>query len=65
MLSRIVSGHNHLRSTGTDSVALYLNSATHPKRPGNKTDYCVTFMHSSWLPAISQTIKKTFNENFV
>ena len=30
-----------------------------------KTDYCVTFMHSSWLPAISLRIEKTSNENYV
>ena len=67
MFLRIVLGHNHQENTGTgnNSVGLQLSSATHPPRHVNKTDYCVTFMHSSWLPAIWQRIEKTLNENYV
>ena len=30
-----------------------------------KTDHCVTFIYSSWLPAISLRLKKTSNKNYV
>ena len=65
MFSRIVSGHNHLRGTSTNSLGLHPCSATHPQSCVNKTNFCVTFMYSSWWPAILKRIEKTTNENCV
>ena len=31
----------------------------------NYTDYCVTFLYSSWRLAISQRMEKTSNENYI
>ena len=53
MFSRIVSGHNHSQSTANDCRGIHPYSATHPKRRVNKTDYCITSMHSSWWPAVA------------
>ena len=50
---------------GNDYVGLHLSTATHPQKRVNNTDYCVTFMYSSWLPAILQSIEKSLNENYV
>ena len=35
------------------------------QRRVNETEYCVRLMSSSWLPAISQRIEKTSEENYV
>ena len=68
MFSRIVTCHDHKRSTGNDAAGLgylILSSTIHPQRYVNKMDYYDRLMYSSWLPAILQRIKRTLKENYV
>ena len=69
MFARIVLGHNHKRSIGIDSIGLHPYSVFVRRRVHKgvfiRRIICVTFMYSSWWPAILQRVKKTSNENYV
>ena len=49
-------------STGNDTKSAHPHSAAHPLK---RVEYCLTFMYSSWWPAILQRMEKTSNENYV